>query len=123
MSIELVQVNLAWCIVDKSVPGWRTIETHGEKDRAERRLKAHLTGAKSANHGAGGVVVPSSEGGEDHPDAPLHAFLDGSVRDVRARIVACEDIPTLERLSAIEDEQAGRKTVIKALASRISALS
>jgi len=119
VSIELIQVNLAWCIVDKSVPGWRTIETHGEEDRAIRRLAALKMGPKSATGRA--QVVPA--GGEEAPEDPLMIFLDGSVRDVRARIVACEDAPTLKRLSVVEDEQAGRKTVLKALKARISALS
>lgn len=120
MSIELVQVNSAWCLLDKSVPGWRTVESHGEKARAEMRLEILSRASSVASAGEKAGAPKTTEPPED---TTLTDFLDGSVRDVRARIVECMDVEMLQALGEAEGEQAGRKTVLKALAARISALS
>ena len=122
MSIELIKVNSAWCIIDKAVPGWRTVESHGQKSIAEARLRA-LTmtrGVEYLENTSGAAVLA---GAGDAPPDLLAVFLDGSVRDVRARIVACADVETLKALLEAEEQDTGRKTVIKALRSRLSALA
>jgi hypothetical protein len=121
---ELIKVNLSWIIVDKSVPGWRTIERHGEEAHALERLAILSSGANNPNPPRSPGAPPASSVEEDSAPSPARsAVLDGPVRDVRARIVACDDVDTLEELHAVEAAQAGRKTVLSALRSRISALS
>lgn len=36
--LELVKLPGAWAIVDKTIPGGRMIETHGDKDKADQRF-------------------------------------------------------------------------------------
>jgi hypothetical protein len=125
MSIELKPVNGAWHIVDTAVPGWKTLETHGNQEVAEARLAAMLgkrPALKLAESPSGRPEVSPEVSAEPEVDPLLMLMLEGGVRDVMDRVKQTKDRSVLEQLEELERKEYGRNTVLKAIKARLKAL-
>lgn len=112
----------SYYIIDRSVPGGKTLEHQTSQRRAEAALARW-----EAKRGEGIRLVPSAD------DAPttasqtrrdmLAAQLKGKAGDVRQRIARVTNREDLEMLAELEAEGLGRKTVIAAIqrAAKMSA--
>ncbi len=125
MPIEIKPVNASWAIVDTGVPGWKTLESHASRERAERRL-AILTGSvvKARRPEPGSAPTPPSDlssASEPQDDPVLVDLLSGSVRDVKDRLQRVTDADTLTALLDIERRHSGRNTVMKAIKALLRA--
>jgi hypothetical protein len=106
--LDIVPVAAAWAVVDKSHPGWRMLEQHGERWRAVEALERL--------RGGGGEVI-ACDGADE-----LEAMLAGNVATVGGRIAAVEDAELLGDLERVEADGLSRRTVLTAIARRRRAL-
>ena len=102
--LDIVPVAAAWAVVDKSCPGWRLIEQHGERWRAVEALERL--------RGGGGEVI-ACDGADE-----LEDMLAGNVATVGGRIAAVNDVELLGDLERVEADGLSRRTVLTAIARR-----
>ena len=105
--IEIVPVNGAFHVVDKSVPGWALIEQHSTRARAEL--------ARDRARAARGVSVDRPGGLGEATAEALQNTLSGRAGDVRKRIAAIRDADMLIALEQLEGDDLGRPSVLKAI--------
>jgi len=106
--LDIVPVAAAWAVVDKSHPGWRMLEQHGERWRAVEALERL--------RGGGGEVI-ACDGADE-----LEDMLAGNVATVGGRIAAVNDVELLGDLERVEADGLSRRTVLTAIARRRRAL-
>jgi hypothetical protein len=107
MAIDIVAVGSGWHVVDTSVPGWRTLERHSQKARAEAAVERL--------RGQTGEVI-EAESGETLEG--LARLLDGKVALVRSRIAEVETLGALDVLEELEASVTRRVTVLRAISAR-----
>lgn len=118
------------------VEGDITIEQHGTRANAERRLAAlkqraappkRTPAPDAAPPPPASAATPAPDSGPETSDADTAEtlaaqHLTGTAQEVIGRIAAVTDVALLGQLAAIEEARAGRQVVIEAIQARADAL-
>ena len=122
MDVKLIRAHGGWRIVS----GDRTIERHGDREVAERRLAQLKRRAASNTSSTAPTPLPGNAGPPGNAEATqgidrLQATLDGSVQTVFARLELFDgDDASLQELLALEREGANRRAVVEKVVEKVA---
>jgi len=108
MTVEIIETVGAWMVVDKSLPGWRLLEQHGQRHLAEAALERYQTQTSEA------IACDSAD--------ELAETLVGNVAIVGGRIGQMTDVEQLADLARLEQDGLGRRTILSAIERRCRVL-
>lgn len=123
MAMQIIEAHGGYRIVEGDI----TIERHGDKGVAERRLAAlqEIAGPPTpeGQPSAAGPKTPAAPSAEETAAAELQAKLSGNVRECALLVEGLTDPVEVAKLRAAEEAGAARKTLLKLIDDHLGKLT